>query len=178
MIQYQKTNAAVERHKWEVTCQVIVNEAWMSVGKRAKAEHIRDGLIPIIANHVWTRNGRWHKVIKQGQQHWWGHDGQHQGNRRVGFGASAFDRMSRLFMWPFAVAGLKLRYFSINFLLRLGPLRKPFRTTLSNVKILGLHNDWCANFTQFAWVLTECVNVARFTPGWSCGHHHAWDNHT
>ncbi len=73
-----------------------------------------------------------------------------------------------LLMWLFTVAGLGLRYFRINFLLRFGhPLRKPFRTALSNVKIFGLHNNWCENLMPLAQVLTECVNVARFTPGWS-----------
>ncbi len=92
------------------------------------------------------------------------------GTDALGLGQVLLIPCLSLFMRPFVVAGLGLRYFSINFLLRLGhPLRNPFCTVLSNVKILGLHNNWCANFTPFAQVLTECMNVARFTPGWSCG---------
>jgi hypothetical protein len=71
------------------------------------------------------------------------------------------------FMWPFNVAGLGLRYFSMSFLVRLRhPLRNPFLTALSNVEILGLHNDCCANLIPLAQVFTECMNKARFMPGW------------
>jgi hypothetical protein len=70
------------------------------------------------------------------------------------------------FMWPFAVAGLGLRYFSMSFSERLGHLlRNPFRTALNNVEILGLHNDWCVNLTPLARIFTECMNEARFMPG-------------
>jgi hypothetical protein len=65
------------------------------------------------------------------------------------------------FMWPLAVAGLGLRYLSINFSDRLGhPFRNPFRTAFRSVDIFGLHSDWWANLTPFAWVLVECVNNA------------------
>ena len=65
------------------------------------------------------------------------------------------------FICPLAVAGLGLRYLSINFSLRLGhPTRNPFRTAFNNVEILGLHKDWCVNFTAFARVRTEWVNPA------------------
>ncbi len=51
-------------------------------------------------------------------------------------------------------------------MLRLGhPLRKPFCTAFRNVEIFGLHNNWGANLTSLARVLTECVNEAKFTPG-------------
>ena len=40
------------------------------------------------------------------------------------------------------------------------PLRNPLRVTLINLEILGLHNDWCANFTLFARVDMEWANVA------------------
>ena len=61
-----------------------------------------------------------------------------------------------LFMWPFAVAGLGLRYFKISFSVMLGqPRRNPRRTALSSVEIVGLHNDWCANFTPFPRVRME-----------------------
>ena len=72
-----------------------------------------------------------------------------------------------LFMCPFAVAGLGLRYLRINFSDKLGhPFRKPFLTALSSFEIFGLPNDWWANFTPFARVRTECVKSARLTPGW------------
>ena len=65
------------------------------------------------------------------------------------------------FMWPFAVAGLGFRYFSISFSEMLGhPLRKPLRVALRSVDIVGLHRDWCANFTLLARVKIECANCA------------------
>ena len=71
------------------------------------------------------------------------------------------------FMWPFAVAGLGLRYFKMSFSLKFGhPLRNPFRTAFRSVEILGLQSDWWANLTPLARVLTEWVKVTRFTPGW------------
>ncbi len=70
------------------------------------------------------------------------------------------------FMWPLAVAGLGLRYLSISFSDKLGhPLRNPLRTAFNNVEIFGLHNDWCANFTLFARVHTECVKDTRVKLG-------------
>jgi hypothetical protein len=74
-------------------------------------------------------------------------------------------------MWPFAVAaGLGLRYLRMSFLDRFGQLfRKPLCTALNNVKIFGLHNNWCENLTPFARVLTECVKFARLIPGWIAG---------
>ncbi len=90
----------------------------------------------------------------------------------VGCWANGFEHVLQmpyqgLFMFPLGVAGLGLRYFKINFLLRLGhPLRKPLQTALSKVEIFGLHSNWCANFTPLAQVQTECVNVARLMAGW------------
>jgi hypothetical protein len=70
------------------------------------------------------------------------------------------------FMWPFAVAGLGLRYLRINRSDKLGhPLRNPRWTALRRVEILGLHWDWWVNFTALARVFTECVNVARVVLG-------------
>ena len=47
-----------------------------------------------------------------------------------------------LFMCPFAVAGLGLRYFRINFLVKFGhPFRKPFRTAFNSVDNFGLHSN-------------------------------------
>jgi hypothetical protein len=69
-------------------------------------------------------------------------------------------------MWPFAVAGLGLRYLRMSFSDRFGqPLRKLLRTAFNNVKIFGLHNNWCANLTPFTRVFTECVKFARVIPG-------------
>ncbi len=54
-----------------------------------------------------------------------------------------------LFMCPLAVAGLGLRYLSINFsLIFRQPVKKPPRVVFSSVEIFGLHNDWCANFAR------------------------------
>ena len=50
------------------------------------------------------------------------------------------------FMWPLPVAGLGLRYLSINVSIKFGhPLTKPLRTALRRVKILRLHSNWWAN---------------------------------
>jgi hypothetical protein len=69
-------------------------------------------------------------------------------------------------MWPFAVAALGFRYLRINFSDKLGhPLRNPFLTALSRVDILGLHSDWCANFTALTRVRTECMYDARVMAG-------------
>ena len=66
------------------------------------------------------------------------------------------------FIHPFAVAGLGFRYFSINSSLMYGhPLRNPFLVARNSRDILGLHNDWCANFTLLARVVIECVNNAE-----------------
>jgi hypothetical protein len=47
-----------------------------------------------------------------------------------------------LFMCPFDVAGLGLRYFNINFSDRFGhPRRKPRRTAFNRVDIFGLQRD-------------------------------------
>jgi hypothetical protein len=73
-------------------------------------------------------------------------------------------------MWPFAVAGLGLRYLRISFLDRFGqPFRKCLHTAFNNVDFFGLHNDWCANLTPLARVFTECVKFLRVIPGWIAG---------
>ena len=65
------------------------------------------------------------------------------------------------FIWPLAVAGLGFKYLMMSVSEILGhPLRKPFRVALSSLDIVGLHSDWCANFTLLALVLIECVNAA------------------
>ncbi len=70
-----------------------------------------------------------------------------------------------LFMCPLAVARLGLRYLSIKFLLLFGqPVRTQCCVTLSSIENFGLHNDWRANLTAFAWVWTECMN----TTIWAC----------
>ncbi len=64
-------------------------------------------------------------------------------------------------MWPFAVAGLGLRYLRIRVSEMLGhPLRKPRRVALRSVDIFGLHRDWCANLTLFARVKIEWAKFA------------------
>ena len=65
------------------------------------------------------------------------------------------------FMWPLAVAGLGLRYLSISSSDMLGhPFKKPFLVALRSLEILGLHNDWWANFTLLARVDTEWAKLA------------------
>ncbi len=44
------------------------------------------------------------------------------------------------------------------------PVRKLRCVAFSSVDSFGLHNDWCANFTAFALICTECVNAAI----WGC----------
>ncbi len=62
------------------------------------------------------------------------------------------------FMWPFAMAGLGLRYLVMPLAVRFGhPLRKPLRMALSRVDIHGLHRDWWANFMLLALVRTAWV---------------------
>jgi len=64
------------------------------------------------------------------------------------------------FMYPFAVAGLGLRYFSINSSVMNGhPLRNPLRVALISFDIFGLPRDWWANFTWFARVFIECAKA-------------------
>ena len=40
------------------------------------------------------------------------------------------------------------------------PFRNPFRVALRSLDIVGLHRDWCANFTLIARVDIEWANVA------------------
>ncbi len=48
-----------------------------------------------------------------------------------------------------------VQVFCFKLLIKVGaPLEETFRDN-----ILGLHNDWCANFTAFTRVRTECVKV-------------------
>jgi hypothetical protein len=71
-------------------------------------------------------------------------------------------------MWPFAVAGLALRYLRINFSIIFGhPFKNPLRMAYRRVEILGLHRDWCANLTALAHARTECVNAAKHLPRWA-----------
>jgi hypothetical protein len=66
------------------------------------------------------------------------------------------------FRCPFAIAGLGLRYFKINFLDMFGhPFRKPFLIALSKVDSFGLQRDWWENLMPLLQVRTECVNVAK-----------------
>jgi hypothetical protein len=59
------------------------------------------------------------------------------------------------FMWPFAVAGLELRYFVIPLAVRFGhPLRYHHGMVFSRVEICELHKDWCAKRMLFALVHT------------------------
>ncbi len=71
-------------------------------------------------------------------------------------------------MWPLATAKLGLRYLRSNFSERLGhPLKNPLRTAFRSVEMLGLHRDWWAYLMALARVCTECMKVARVTPGWT-----------
>ena len=73
------------------------------------------------------------------------------------------------FMCHLAVAGLGLRFFSINFLLMFGyPFSNPFCTTFNSVEIFGLHNDLWANFTALFWVFTMCLKLETLTTA-GCG---------
>jgi hypothetical protein len=75
------------------------------------------------------------------------------------------------FIWPFAVAGLKLRYLLISLTLMYGyPFRNPHLVALRRVDIFGLHNDWCANLTLLARVCIECKKEAPSYMAWGgCG---------
>ena len=67
-----------------------------------------------------------------------------------------------LFTWPLVVAGLGLRYLRIIFSDMLGQQwTNPWCVAFRSLDILGLHNDWCANMMELAWVLMKCVKVAR-----------------
>ncbi len=75
------------------------------------------------------------------------------------------------FIWPFAVAGLGLRYLLISFMLMCGhPFRNPHQVAFDRVDIFGLHNNWCTNFMLLARVRTECKNEAPlYTARGGCG---------
>ncbi len=65
------------------------------------------------------------------------------------------------FIYPFAMAGLGLRYFVTPCDVRLGhPLRYSRQIALRRVEIVGLQRDWCANQMLFAFVCTVCVKNA------------------
>ena len=65
------------------------------------------------------------------------------------------------FICSLAVAELGFKYLGINLAVMLGhPRRKPRLTALSNVKILVLPRDLCANLTAFMRVRTECANAS------------------
>jgi len=67
------------------------------------------------------------------------------------------------FMYPFAVAGLGFRYFSMASVEMYGhPLRKPFRVALSSFDIFGLHSAWCAKRTFNALCRIECAKDAEW----------------
>ena len=56
-----------------------------------------------------------------------------------------------LFICPFDVAGLGIRYFCTIFAVTCGaPFRKPALIALSNEDIGGLHRLWCMNLTSFS----------------------------
>ncbi len=70
------------------------------------------------------------------------------------------------FMWPLAVAGLGFRYLRMSFSVILGhPFRNPFCVALRSLDILGLHSDWCANFTLLALVAMEWAKTATYLVG-------------
>ena len=72
------------------------------------------------------------------------------------------------FMCPFAVARLGFKYLRINVLLIPGhPFKYPHRVAFNREENFGLHNDWCANLTALAHVVTERVNIA--IAGWGGG---------
>ena len=79
----------------------------------------------------------------------------------IGIGVVLMIPCRGCFICPLAVTGLALRYLLMSFSLRFGhSSRKPWRTALRIVEIFGLHNNWCANLTVLALVLTECVKLA------------------
>ncbi len=83
-----------------------------------------------------------------------------------GLGGCTLDAMLRVFHVAFTVAGLGLRYRRMSLSGIVGhPLRKPLCVAFNRVEILGLHKDWCANFTALARARTECTNVAILRPG-------------
>ncbi len=144
MVQYQKTNAAIKWHKWEVTCQVVVNDA---ISKHAKAEHVRNRLITIIANYAWTRNGQWHKVIGQGQPHLCRHNRRWRWNQRIGFGVSAFDPMSWSLHVTFCCCGARVEILQYKFLAEVGaPFREALPHRLEQCQNLGVAKQLVRNF--------------------------------
>ncbi len=71
------------------------------------------------------------------------------------------------FIWPFAIAGLGLRYLLISLTLMYGhPLRNPCLVALRRMEIFGLHNGWCANLTLLARVRIECKKAAPSYISW------------
>jgi hypothetical protein len=79
----------------------------------------------------------------------------------------ALDAMAGLLHVALSRSRTLLRYLRRNVSERLGhPLRNPLRTAFRSIEILELHRDWWANLTALALVCTECMKVARVTPGW------------
>jgi hypothetical protein len=53
----QKTHAAVEGHEREQSSEIVVDNAAVSIGKRAKAENVSHGVFVIVSYEVGTQGG-------------------------------------------------------------------------------------------------------------------------
>ncbi len=147
----------------------------MLVGKCAEAKYVGNGFIAIITNQVGTRKevpgkGRWDEFLGQRKPPWGWYNGQLWGHQCSWLGASAFDTMKRPLHVAFCSSEAWIEILEYQFLTEVGhPLRNPLQAALSNLKIFGLHNNWCENLTLFACVCTKCINAASVMPGWGLG---------
>jgi hypothetical protein len=147
MIHYKETNAAIEQHEREISCQVIVDDASDFACKGAKKSmFVMDSssgmtFALFVALHAGPGYGL--TLPKRGKI-WFG----------IGTGAMCVDMglgglgvvlwmpFFGCFMWPWAVAGLGLRYLTTNSSFKFGhPLRKPLQRALRRVDIIGLQRD-------------------------------------
>ncbi len=166
MVQYKKANGAIQQDEWEWTHQIIVHHPFF-ICKRPKTESICNRFIVIQPNKVGTLLCaiRWPLIrwglLKEWQNRWQENrdngDGCHENLR--GLGGCAAQTMA----WPLHVplgsgrAWVEVLQFQI--LVDIWePIINPCLVALSSVGIFGLHNNWWANLTVFACVMSA-LNV-------------------
>ena len=86
---------------------------------------------------------------------------------RVDLGVMLLILLRGRFRWPFALAGLAMRYLRTMCASRWGaPLRKPTLMALSNEAMGRLQKLWCANFTLLILVVRAYENPADSIHYW------------
>ena len=54
MEQNEKANATIKGHERERSCEIVIDNAALSVRKRAKAKNVGDGVCVVIEDEVWA----------------------------------------------------------------------------------------------------------------------------